>query len=188
MSETTERLTWCLTTNGYANPDTCCDPDTEATCVDHDHYDVAVDEDGKVLWRYWPVGTVWETSEGYKMRLRLYDVGISDLLRDENAPERPVWDGQAPSGGAFSDVRWLPGRGDRIVEFVLAEGQRPAPGALFMMPNGEAWRLRGYGIDWQAEPCTGNNVVPSYSINLPSGAGTNGGDTLPDGARLVWHP
>lgn len=180
------RATWCIGRNGYADDSFGCD-----TATDHDHYDVALDADGKVLFRYWPIGTTFLTEKGYRMRVRGYQQDFDDLLaaadRDEerqSVPPRPTWDGWTPDGGAFGEGNWLPGPEDRVIEFVV-EG-RPAPGALFLRPNGESWRLRSYGVDWTDEEDF-SHKRPSWSVNLPSGASTNG-DDLPDDARLVWHP
>lgn len=177
------QVTWCLTRGRYADPSVGCD-----TATDHDHYDIVLDQHGKTLFRVWPVGTTFRTADGYTMRLANYHQGVSDMLgldRDD-IPARPQWDGVSPNGGAFSDSKWLPGEGDVIIVYALPEGGRPAPGALFARPNGEAWRLRSYSVDWDDE-VDFSNKRPSWSVNLPSGAGTNG-DDLPDDARLVWHP
>lgn len=65
--------------------------------------------------------------------------------------------------------------------------ERPEPGSLWVTPDGDAYRLRDYRIDWHAEPYTGEATVPTYVVLLASGGSTNR-DTLPDDARLVWQP
>lgn len=184
----TSRVTWCLTANRYAAPDVHCIPGK-----DHDHYDVALTESGQVAWRYYPVGTTFRTSDGYTMRLSGYTRQFADMeamekagLEPRDAPVRPRWDGVAPSGGAFGDSEWLPGDDATIIVYSLFEDVRPAVGSLFVRPNGEAWRIRSYRIDWNDESDF-SNKQPSFSVNLPHGASTNG-DVLPSDARLVWHP
>lgn len=185
----TSRVTVCLTAGGrYADESIGCDKAT-----DHDHYDVALTEGGAIAWRYWPVGTTWRTADGYTMRLRKYDREFADMMAMEeagleasDAPVRPHFDGQAPSGGAFGEAEWVPGDGDTIIVYSLFEDVRPAVGSLWVRPNGEAWRLRSYGVDWADEHDL-SNKKPSYAVNLPHGASTNG-DVLPSDARLVWHP
>lgn len=191
----TSRVTWCLTTNGYADEATCHDPERGITKPDHDHYDVALTEDGKVAWRYWPVGTTFKTADGYTMRLRKYEREFADMIAMEDAgmeandaPARPHWDGVAPSGGAFGEAHWVPSPEDTIIIYALDEDVRPAPMALFVLPNGEAWRLRNYSVDWTAEPFTGDNVRASWTVLRPGGMSSTADGDLPSGARLVWHP
>lgn len=189
------RVTWCLTMNAYADEATCHDGETGAAKVDHDHYDVALDQHGKTLFRYWPIGTTWCTPEGHTYRLRTYRRDITDIMAAEAAgeptrdiPPRPVWDVWTRDGGATTGpADWLPGPEDVLVEYVLPPGTRPAPGALFVRPNGQMWRLRGYRIDWKAEPLTGDDTEPDWTVGNLSG-GMSNGDDLPSDARLVWHP
>lgn len=196
----TDQVEWCLTTNGYADPDRCWDAERNARAVDHDHYPVVLDQDGEPLFRVWPVGTMFAHPDDYLLRLRAYrrdirdamaavDRGAEDVEDVNTIPPRPVWDVWTADGGASSGAGWLPGPDDRPVTYALAEGQRPAPGSLFVRPNGEMWRLRSYGVDWMAEPFTGDETRPSWSVGGPTG-GYSGADghVLPEDARLVWTP
>lgn len=64
---------------------------------------------------------------------------------------------------------------------------KPEIGTLYVAPNGDAYRLRDYGIDWQAEPFTGEHEVPDYSVALVAG-GFTARHELPDGSVVVWSP
>ena len=189
-------LTWCLTTSGYADEATCFDPDTQSTRVDHDHYDVVVDQHGKTLFRVYPIGTVLRLPDGEYLRVRRYDADFNDMMfADETGedaravPKRPQYDVWVTSGGATS-ASWSPGLldGAEVIIPVTPEGGRPAPGAMFVLPNGETWRLRNYSVDWRAEPFTGNDTRPSWTVTYPSGSSSTADGDLPAGARLVWHP
>jgi len=197
MTDTTERhavtqVTWCMTRNGYADESVGC-----PTATDHDHYDLVLDDEGKTLFRVWPVGTTWRTPEGHTYRLRGYEKAFGDLMHAydivaepdlSTVPSRPTFDAVSPGGGAFVDSEWLPGPDDVIVEYVLAEGVRPAPSAVFLRPNGEVWRLRDYRLDMASVGEDGENIyLPSWQVMLVARGFTNR-DTLPDDARLVWHP
>lgn len=195
-----DTLTWCLTTNGYADEATCHDDETGAAKVDHDHYEVVVDQHGKVLFRIYPIGTVFRLPNGEHLRVRRYSPDFNDMMfadqTGEDArrvPQRPQYDVWVPGGGggATTSTMWSPGLldGAEVIVPVIPEGGRPAPGALFLRPNGEAWRLRNYGTNLQAKPFTGEHDRPSWSIaNLNGSLSSSAGETLPDDARLVWHP
>lgn len=189
-----ERLTWCITTNAYADEDRCHDAERGATRVDHDHYDLVVDEQGKTLFRIWPVGTTFLHEDGARMRVRTYRRNFDDVMaayeRGDDAktiPERPVWDVCSTGGGASTNNTWLPAFDQRPVDYVLDSGQRPSAGSVFLLSNGETWRLSGYSVDWLAEPFTGDDTRPRWVVSMPGGSSRNG-DDLPHGARLVWAP
>lgn len=70
----------------------------------------------------------------------------------------------------------------------MAETDRPAePGTLWVTPDGIAYRLTHYSTDWLAEPFTGEETRPKYSIGFPAGGFSNR-DDLPADAVLVWAP
>jgi len=58
----------------------------------------------------------------------------------------------------------------------------PVPGALYVTPDGTAYRCRHY----EPHPFR-DGIRQSYSVLLPGGSSTMD-DTLPDDAALVWHP
>ena len=60
-------------------------------------------------------------------------------------------------------------------------------GTLYVTPNGDAYRLRDYSVDWKAEPFTGEATVPSYSVQFATGSNTNAYE-LPKDAVLAWSP
>lgn len=60
-------------------------------------------------------------------------------------------------------------------------------GTLYVAPNGDAYRLRGYDTDWTAKPFTGEHTKPNCSVGLVEGASTSSRE-LPDGSVLVWEP
>lgn len=169
--------TMCLTHGRYTHDVPaagCC-----ATAADHDHYDVAVNAHGDVVFRYWPVGTTWREPDGTMLRLTRYQTPL-----DTDATPVPVFDVWTPLGGATrSDT--LPSADAVIVVHATTIDHRPAPGSVYARPNGEIWRLRSYATDWDNEPY--DNVIATWSVQLPTGANTNG-RSLPDDAHLIWTP
>ena len=61
------------------------------------------------------------------------------------------------------------------------------PGALWVTPTGDAYRLRDYGVDWRREPFTGEREIPSYNVLKADGMSTSSRE-LPGGSLLVWEP
>lgn len=174
-----DRVQWCLTRNCYA--DAYC-----ATNAPHDHHDVAVDDEGKPLWRLDPIGTTYLMPDGSTLRLVAHDDSpfSEPPLTEELIPRYDYW---SPMGGAAGHLRVEDGTvwvGDRLApgvsRVVLVEQQRPAVGSLYVRPNGEAWRLTGW---------TSMTDQPQWSLALPHGAMTTAvGEVLPNDARLVWTP
>lgn len=187
-----ERLGWCASFSGYASEEYGCND-----ADDHDHYDLAVaEETGEVLYRLDPIGTTYLLADGSTVRLRYYD---DDPFIDPPLDDKiiPRYDYVSPDGGAAGGVT-LTQIGALWDGAVLAPGvrrtvtvapERPAPGSLYVRPNGEAWRLRGYSLDWKSIGKPGRRMVPSWSIANVDGSQSHGGtDTLPDDAVLVWAP
>lgn len=184
------RLMWCRTTNGYADADRC-------TGAEHDHYDLAVDEDtGKALYRIDPDGTTYLLPNGDMLRLTFHqdEPFIDPPITERIIPTYDVW---TASGGAARGVQALDNGGgsvwdgDRlqpgVVRIVPVASERPAVGSLYVRPNGEVWRLRDYAPDWLRD---GGEPHVQWAIQYPSGSNssTSGADALPEDARLVWAP
>ena len=178
-----DHVTWCQTMNGYA--DALC-PDT------HDHHDVAIDADGKILWRIDKVGTTYLMPDGTTYRLVLHD---DEPFVDPPCvlPLIPRYDYWSPQGGASGHLRVGDGTiwdGDRLADgvqrVVLVEQQRPQVGSLYVLPNGESWRLTGWAPGWLREE---SHDTPHWSITKPNGMlSVLTEDALPQSARLVWEP
>ena len=127
-------------------------------------------------------GTTYLAPNNNTYRLRAYEVDV--FSEDENPPTTAVYDYWSAQGGAASGCYTLP---EGCVRVVIPTPDRPAPGSLFLASDGTAYRLRNYGVDWTAEPFTGEHTKASYTVMLTDGASTNT-DHLPADARLVWSP
>lgn len=77
--------------------------------------------------------------------------------------------------------------GDAIIEAWEREIAPDPVGTLYLAPNGDAYRLRDYSVNWRAEPFTGKNEVPRYSVHKVDSMNSSA-DTLPEGVRVVWRP
>lgn len=60
-------------------------------------------------------------------------------------------------------------------------------GSLYVDVDGTAYRLRDYSVNWSAEPFTGEDEVPSFTILRVSGMSSTT-RVLPHTVRLVWKP
>lgn len=166
------RVTWCATLGQYAS-DTCSDR--------HDHHDVAVTERGRLLFRYWPVGTVLADPDGAIYRITRYDLSLAGENSDRaDVPEVPHYDLLRANGSAAAlgwDVAPDP-RTLTVIQHVAPDDI--AVGSLFVRPcNGETWRL-------VAKPLS-ELVEATWDISTQGGTGRRLG-SLPEDARLIWVP
>lgn len=182
------RLTWCQITNGYADADRC-------TGAEHDHYDLAVDEDtGKALYRIDPDGTTYLLPNGDTLRLAFHQ---DEPFADPPITERiiPTYDVWTANGGAAKGVQALDNGGGSIwdgdtlqpgvVRIVIGDSStRAAVGSIYVTPNGEVWRLRDYSHDWGE----GFASEAMWSVGYPRGGYSSAKGDLPEDARLVWVP
>ncbi len=176
-------VTWCHTRNGYADVEFCDSGDP--------HTDVVIDEAGKVLYPMHPVGTAYLAPDGSIYALRRYD---NDLWVDPEVIEKiiPCYDRFSERGA--STIRGHEALPAGSVRIVYPHAVPVLPGSLYVRPNGEAWRCRGYRTDYKAWSATNDwtgppTQVPDWSIAHVSGSQSSGGhQTLPVDARLVWAP
>lgn len=150
---------------------------------------VVLDQHDNPLFRLWPIGTTWRLTDGTLRTIKAFNQTWDDIVyaldQDREAasvPARPLFDCVSPSGGAYTidGSDWLPAPEDQIVVYAPETACAPAPGALFIAPNGDAWRLRSSN-ETSEQP-------PEWTLTLSNGAQTNVVADLPAGARLAWHP
>lgn len=60
-------------------------------------------------------------------------------------------------------------------------------GTLFVDEAGNAYRLRGYGRDWENEDNPDPEAIPDYAV-LRIDGGIGVAHELPDTTRLIWEP
>lgn len=73
-----------------------------------------------------------------------------------------------------------------MVEGVVVAKNQAEVGTLYLDDEGLAYRLLGFGFDWDADtPET--REVPDYAVHYPSG-GSGETHRLPESAVVVWTP
>jgi len=150
---------------------------------------VVLDQHDNPLFRLWPVGTTWRLADGTLATIRSFNQTWDDIVyaleqgrEVASVPARPLFACTSPNGGAYTldGSQWLPAPEDQIVVYAPETASAPAPGALFIAPNGEAWRLRSLN--------EASEQPPEWSLALNDGTQSNVVADLPAGSRLAWPP
>lgn len=64
---------------------------------------------------------------------------------------------------------------------------KPLIGSLYLDAAGDAYRLRGYGTDWENPDNPDPEAIPDYAILRTDGS-MSAVHELPETAELIWTP